>query len=156
MDQAYLESCIALFQQHKNYKQHLIVLKCTNFVGYQHGSVSIVYLHHKSQTRNYSSIVLPKCRPTNCSSLNQHLFHKNIIDNPQCECGAVEDTQHFFLRCNRFNDLRQELVNKISLFCQPTLDVFFFFLYESSHNPIEENTQIFLAVQDFIINTKRF
>ena len=49
----------------------------------------------------------------NCSSLNQYLFHKNIIDNPQCECGAVEDTQHFFLRCNRFNDLRQELVDKI-------------------------------------------
>ena len=87
----------------------------------------------------------------NCSSLNQHLFHKNIIDNPQCECGAVIDTQHFFLGCNRFNDLPQELVNKISLFCQPTLHVI---LYGSSHNPVEENTQIFLAVQDFIINNK--
>ena len=89
----------------------------------------------------------------NCSSLNQHLFHKNIIDNPHCECGAVEDTQHFFLRCNLYRNLRQELLNKISTFCQPTLDVF---LYGRSHIPVEENTQIFLAVQDFIINTKRF
>ena len=96
-------------------------------------------------------------RPTrlrlNCSSLNQHLFHKNIIDNPHCECGAVEDTQHFFLRCNLYRNLRQELLNKISTFCQPTLDVI---LYGSSHIPVEENTQIFLAVQNFIIKTKRF
>ena len=51
--------------QHKNYKQQLTVLKCNNFEGFQHLSDSICYLHHKSQTRNYSSIVLPKFRPNN-------------------------------------------------------------------------------------------
>ena len=33
---------------------------------------------------------------TNCSSLNQHLFSKNLIDNPLCICGSVEDTYHYF------------------------------------------------------------
>ena len=32
---------------------------------------------------------------TNCSSLNQYIFSKNIIDSPLCVCGAVEDTSHF-------------------------------------------------------------
>ena len=74
-------------------------------------------------------------------------------DYKSSECGAVEDTRHFFPRYNLYRNLRQELLNKISTFCQPTLDVI---LYGSSHIPVEENTHIFLAVQDFIINTKRF
>ena len=31
---------------------------------------------------------------TNCSSLNEHLFSKNIINSPLCVCGEVEDTNH--------------------------------------------------------------
>ena len=31
--------------QHKYYKHRLTVLKCNYFVGYQHGSDSIVYVH---------------------------------------------------------------------------------------------------------------
>ena len=89
----------------------------------------------------------------NCSSLHQHLFLKNITDNPQCECGADEDTKHFFLTCYRFRNLRQELLNKISTFCQPTLDVI---LYGSTDLSVEENKLIFLAVQDFILKSKRF
>ena len=49
--------------QHKYYKHRLTVFKCTNFVGYQPGCDSIVYLHYMAQTRNYSSIFLPKFRP---------------------------------------------------------------------------------------------
>ena len=72
----------------------------------------------------------------NCSSLHLHLFLKNITDNPQCECGAVEDTKHFFLTCYRFRNLRQELSNKISTFCQPTLDVI---LYGRANLSVKEN-----------------
>ena len=35
---------------------------------------------------------------TGCSSLNQHLYSKNITDNPLCVCGSVESTKHFFIR----------------------------------------------------------
>ena len=57
---------------------------------------------------------------TNCSSLNQHLFPKNIIDSPLCVCGAVEDTTHFLFRCHRFNNQRQEFFVTITAICQPT------------------------------------
>ena len=35
------------------------------------------------------------------SSLNQHLFSKNIVNSPSCTYGAIEDTQHFLFVCNR-------------------------------------------------------
>ena len=34
---------------------------------------------------------------TKCSSLNQHLHSKNIINDPLCACGSVETTHHFLL-----------------------------------------------------------
>ena len=88
-----------------------------------------------------------------CSSLQQHLHLKKIIDNPLCECGAVEDTDHFFLRCNRYRNLREDLLNKISTFCPPTLDII---LYGNADISVNENKQIALAAQDFILKTKRF
>ena len=30
-----------------------------------------------------------------CSSLNDHLYLKNVVDSPLCRCGAVESTKHF-------------------------------------------------------------
>ena len=44
-----------------------------------------------------------------CSSLNHHLFSKNIIDSPLCICGRPETTKHFLFNCNRFNNLRLEM-----------------------------------------------
>ena len=82
-----------------------------------------------------------------CSSLHHHLFLKNIINDPLCEYGAVEDTKHFFLICNRFRNLRHVLLNTISTFCQPTLEVI---LYGSTDISVEENKQIFLTVHEFI------
>ena len=35
---------------------------------------------------------------THCSALNEHLYSKNIIDNPHCLCGQIEDT---YLRKHR-------------------------------------------------------
>ena len=71
----------------------------------------------------------------------------------QYECGVVEDTKHFFLTCYRFRNMRQKFLNKVSTFCQPTLDVI---LYDSTELSVEENKQIFLAVQDFVLKSKRF
>ena len=61
-----------------------------------------------------------------CSSLNARLFSKNIIDNPLCNCGAFEDTHHFLLSCTRYSILRQELVNKVTPVCHPSLNVLLF------------------------------
>jgi hypothetical protein len=31
----------------------------------------------------------------NSSSLNEHLFIRNLVDSPNCACGQVESTSHF-------------------------------------------------------------
>ena len=33
---------------------------------------------------------------TNCSSLKNDLYSKNLTDSPLCRCGSVENTSHFF------------------------------------------------------------
>ena len=53
---------------------------------------------------------------TSCSSLNQHLFSKNIVDSPLCACGSIEDTNHYLFNCVQYNDIRQQLINSISDF----------------------------------------
>ena len=88
-----------------------------------------------------------------CSALNQHLFSKNIVDSPLCVCGSIEDTQHFLFSCTRYANLRQELLNKTIPLCQPSLNVFLNGDRELSDST---NKQIFLAVQEFLIKTKRF
>ena len=90
---------------------------------------------------------------TNCSSLNQHFFSKNLIDNPLCICGSVEDTYHSLLTCNRFSNLRQALFNKVSTICRPTLNVL---LNGNDELSMEQNKNIFLAVQNYLLKTKRF
>ena len=61
---------------------------------------------------------------TSCSSLNHHLFSKNIINDPYCQCGSVETTKHYLFECQRYSQLhvRQEMLNEISKYCTPSLD----------------------------------
>jgi hypothetical protein len=51
-----------------------------------------------------------------CSSLNQHLYSKNIVDSPLCQCGAIETTEHYLLFCPLYNVHRQ-------LFIEPFLTI---------------------------------
>ena len=48
---------------------------------------------------------------TNCSSLNLDLFLRNISDSPLCQCGSVENAQHFFCHCRYYQAQRNELFN---------------------------------------------
>ena len=41
-----------------------------------------------------------------CSSLNYHLYRKNIIDDPLCSCGGFESTYHFLFTCSNYNTQR--------------------------------------------------
>ena len=51
---------------------------------------------------------------TNCSSLNSHIFSKNIIEDPSCLCGALENTHHYLLNCTLYADHRNKMINDIS------------------------------------------
>ena len=89
-----------------------------------------------------------------CSSLNQHLFSKNIVDSSLCVCGTLEDTNHFLFNFGRFHNLRQELFNKLIQICQHILDIHFFLVANNFRKL--KNRQIFLAVQEFLVKSKLF
>lgn len=89
----------------------------------------------------------------NCSSLNQHLFSRNIVQSPLCACGNVENTEHFLLYCPLYNDVRQKMIRSVSHLCRPSINIL---LYGDQNLSFNDNKLIFLTVQDFLVQTKRF
>ena len=67
-----------------------------------------------------------------CSSLNYHLFSKKIIGSPLCICGRPETAKHYFFDCNRFNNLRQEMMQSISQLCEPALNALLYGVTDQS------------------------
>ena len=57
-----------------------------------------------------------------CSSLNVDLFIKNITESPMCQCGSIENTQHFFFHCNFYQRQRTILLNLVAIYHTPTLN----------------------------------
>ena len=104
-------------------------------------------------TRNRSSqIYLTRIR-TNCSALNQHLFSKNIIPSPLCDCGGKENARHFLLECALYQDIRRDMLAVISPICTPNLNTL---IYGNPEATNDDNIVIFKAVQWFISKSKRF
>lgn len=89
---------------------------------------------------------------TKCSSLNYHLFLRNISPTPLCDCGQVESNYHFFFECPFYNAQRHILFNNLQEF-DIDLDVLLFGNSDLSDN---DNAIIFSNVQSYIANTKRF
>lgn len=86
-----------------------------------------------------------------CSSLKLHLFQKNLVDNPLCQCGQVESIDHFLLRCRLFSDLRQATIHSLQYNLNTDL-----LLYGDNTLSFEQNCQIFSQVQTFLLRSKRF
>ena len=86
-----------------------------------------------------------------CSSLNSHLYRKNIIAEPSCQCGAFESSCHFLFDCPRHAAVRARyLPNNIDDYTLHDL----LFGMEAKTN--QENEDLFVQVQDFIVNSGRF
>ena len=92
---------------------------------------------------------------TKCSSLNSHLFSKNIIEDPSCLCGAFEDTSHYLLHCPLYTELRNKMLNDISSLINVDITVDLL-IYGSSSETKNTNEEIFKVVQTYILKTKRF
>ena len=90
---------------------------------------------------------------TGCSTLRLHLYSKNIIENPLCNCGEIEDPFHFFFECNQYNLIRRDMLTCISAICNPNLNIL---LHGNDGLSEEQNLNIFMAVHNFIIKSKRF
>lgn len=86
-----------------------------------------------------------------CSSLNQQLFLKNIIDSPLCLCGLTETASHFLLSCANYHNLRLRYFSNLP---QPlTLSILLTGIPDA---PTDVNERIFKQVQQFILASKRF
>lgn len=90
---------------------------------------------------------------TKCSSLNHHLFLKNIVESPLCRCGSIEDNFHFFFQCHFYDQLRITLLNKLSPICDINLNTL---LLGDTNKDFATNTVIFFAVHEYIIGSERF
>ena len=92
---------------------------------------------------------------TGCSCLRYDLCSKNIIDSPLCDCrcGDIEDTAHFFLKCDLYRDHRLVLHNSIVQHCYDSLNVI---LRGNESFSDEINIHIFESVHKLIENSNRF
>ena len=84
-------------------------------------SVSSVLLSCNSSGNRTCQIYLIRIR-TICSSLNQHLFSKHIGLEPHCVCCEVEDSRHFLLECNLYQNIRNDMLAAVSRICLLTLN----------------------------------
>ena len=82
-----------------------------------------------------------------CSSLNSHLYSKNIVPSPSCDCGDFESPYHFRFRCPRYTADRNTYLYDY-LQTHSTHDL----LHGKETAADEENQIMFLHVQDFFLN----
>ena len=92
---------------------------------------------------------------TGCSSLKYDLCAKNIVNSPLCDCrsGAIENADHFFLRCHLYREHRVALQNSILQYSIFNLNVI---LKGDENLSYETNVSIFESVHKYIQNTNRF
>ena len=88
-----------------------------------------------------------------CSSLNHHLFVKNIVPSSLCLCGSQETTYHFLLICPLFTVQRQLMLSSVKVLTDVTLRNL---LYGDTTLTEEQNKTMFDAVHIFIQMSKGF
>ena len=89
------------------------------------------------------------------SSLNEHLYIKNIIDNPNCLCGEIESTYHYLFKCPKYTRQRNILFRKLFqlLNIRPSENLL---LFGSPNHNIDSNIIVFTTVHQYISQSKRF
>ena len=99
------------------------------------------------------------------SYLNSHAFSIGLAPSPQCSCGAKQETTlHMVNFCPLYNsgrrqlfDIVGQLVSPFSKFNQKEKMFTLLYGYKSENKDYDNiNTKITLAVQNFLIKTKRF
>ena len=88
-----------------------------------------------------------------CSSLNENLYLKKMVQSPLRRCGSVESTQHYFLDCLFYHDLRLSLSQSLNSITTFTLNTI---LFGDENLSLLENQRIFNSVHTYIRNSRRF
>ena len=119
---------------------------------------------HFSRGNKISNSLLTKIR-VGRSDLNLHKFTIGLIDSPQCDClFREESSSHYFLDCFLYSperrilfDLIEHFIPKFSSFKKSQkLDIILKGFEIENLEFIGLNTTLTIAVQKFIMQTKRF
>ena len=87
------------------------------------------------------------------SSLNFDLFQKNLVASSLCKCGGIETSHHYRLESRYYTIIRNKLFATTENFTTVSLDVL---LYGDERLPFFEFATVFLEVQFFIKDSKKF
>ena len=99
------------------------------------------------------------------SHLNEHKFRHNFQDclNPLRSCSLeVETTNHYFLHCHHYNDIRKSLLDTVKEITNKCLSDFSdetlvnLLLYGNSIYSLEENKEVIKASINFILSSQWF
>ena len=74
---------------------------------------------------------------------------KNIIENPLCNCGEIDDPFHFLFECNQYNPIRRGMLTCVFVMCNPNLNIL---LHGNEDLSEEPNINIFMAVHNLLQN----
>ena len=92
------------------------------------------------------------------SKLNADLNKYGIVDSSECKCKyRYEDSQHYFMNCMLYDNIRHELFQNINKICKsreaPNVNLL---LHGNADLPSKDNIEIFRAVQSYILKSHRF
>ena len=75
----------------------------------QHVYIAQQIPKHYIQGKRTESVFHSRIR-NKCSNLNNDLYQNHHQDSPLCDCGrSIEDAEHYFFRCERYNNERVNL-----------------------------------------------
>ena len=110
----------------------------------------------------YTSVLRTRFRLFHCT-LNHYLSLINCVPSPLCSCGSTSETvSHFFLDCGRYAAhcavlfaSAEHLLGSKWLNSTSKMRLSWFL---NGHPDVSQHTNanLFLIVQNFILNTKRF
>ena len=111
--------------------------------------INDIYMYQFSRR---SAVLLARLRCGN-SDLNAHLHVRQLSDTMYCDsCDAVENFYHYFIKCTKYDRLRQDCVEEILLECLNIENI----LHGSARYSAELNTKVQEIVQKFILASGRF
>ena len=141
--------------------------KCKNLQDFKiqlNGDIKPHNIKHNSKGSKEGNRLLTRLR-IGRSELMLHKFAIGQTDTPECNCHSKEEsTRHFILDCFLYTVERQKLfqlvehyIPKFAGFSKMTkLNILLFGLKTDNPDYNYLNTQITIAVQSFILKTKRF
>lgn len=97
-------------------------------------------------------------------ALNEYLFNINCLHTPVCKCGTENETVfHFFFSCPLYAAHRNVFLTSAALICgglwqdvSSKRQKLKWFLFGHNKLSLDDNCKLFLAVQKYILATKRF